>query len=171
MLQNILLKTASFEKLSLFLENITYSCSPASYDSGSPKIMFIGQELVEIWGVWHGHSRFLKFWFQSKKGSSAWIIENSCNTYVGYITFSKEANSSFLYPSRKMGCFLSWPSVIAPSWSSVFAPSWPSMIDPDPEGKRNMSAKISEDCTNFVSRDTEQSVFNLRVVHGIDDPR
>ena len=57
---------------------------------------------------------------------------NTIWTYVGYITFNKQANSSFLYPSSTMGRSLSWPSLCIAG----------------PEGKTNMSAKTSDDCMN-----------------------
>jgi len=53
-------------------------------------------------------------------------------TYVGYITFNKQAKSSFLYPSSMIGCSLTWPSILAEG----------------PEGRRNISAKTSDDCSN-----------------------
>jgi len=79
MLQNILPKTAYFEKLSLFLKIITYSCSPTSYDSESPKIMFIGGELVKLWGSQLGHSNFD---FSPKKAAPPRLLQTAVNVTI-----------------------------------------------------------------------------------------
>jgi len=41
--------------------------------------MAVGQEMPELWGSRLGHSRILRFWFHSQKGSRARIYENGYN--------------------------------------------------------------------------------------------
>ena len=48
MVQDTRFKSAYLEKMSLFLKMYTYSCSPTYYNSESPKIMPVGQEMPEI---------------------------------------------------------------------------------------------------------------------------
>ena len=59
-----------------FLNFCIYSCSHASYNYKSSWIMAVGQEMPKLWGSWLGHSRILRFWFHSQKGSGARIYEN-----------------------------------------------------------------------------------------------
>ena len=78
-LQSTLLKTAYFEKLSLFLKLLIYSCSPTSYDSESPKIMFIGGELVKLWGSQLRHSNFD---FSPKKAATPRLLQTAVNVII-----------------------------------------------------------------------------------------
>jgi hypothetical protein len=82
-----------------------------------------------------------KHWQESLKVK---LLEDSSigdSAYLVYITLNKQENSSFLYPSSTMGCSLSCPSVRFTA----------------PEGRRNMSAKISDDSSNS-HRGTRKSI-------------